>query len=501
MRRRWWLVSVLFFTFLLIFGIFLFQGRERYHSYVVSQKRWNQIQKSRNERKNIVLKEIKFNDFPLLIDEENHKMYYSQMSSFQKNNPVIDFLDKDYKIVFQDKLTDSVISSNESIPVMIYNDRYYQVYDLVVTTLPVINIDYNSSSDDKNVPMKITVFDNHPNAFHKVGTSLGDIDIIQNGGEKSDFQISFHQKSLGRNIRQNPVSILGMQKHNNYFLNSLSSDDEKIRNLFSTNLWNHMNEDSIDNLQYVEVFINHQYYGLYSFGPSIESDGYSYQHGDYVFFKESSSSDENISNDYRIVNRVFDRDCSQCDEDDAWAVLDEYYQDILSSDKEKLRYRIQNSNSLELYLFYLFTQASNHVDSNSFWNTSLSFLHRNHSYELQFTPWNLNDTFGYYHSSSNNQYMMKDNPIYSLIMSGDQETIQEVKKQYQLLRKSSWSNQSIKKIITQYEKQLFSSGAYQRDFLKWSDSDIPDYTKEKFNSFLEYVLDRLDTMDQTINQL
>ena len=72
--------------------------------------------------------------------------------------------------------------------------------------------------------------------------------------------------SLGNNERENNLSVLGMQKHSEYLLNSLSNDNEKVREVFSTNLWNDFSKFKNDNSEFVELFINNHHVGLYSLG-------------------------------------------------------------------------------------------------------------------------------------------------------------------------------------------------------------------------------------------
>ena len=88
---------------------------------------------------------------------------------------------------------------------------------------------------------------------------------------KKGYRISLIQESLGGNTRPNHVSLLGMRQDDDWLLYAAYNDQEKIRNVFSSNLWKYTcatdNAQGMDigmEYRYLELFVNGEYWGLYA---------------------------------------------------------------------------------------------------------------------------------------------------------------------------------------------------------------------------------------------
>lgn len=509
-RKKWLLWFILIFTFLLILLFIFFENRFKYQRLVLKSSKWDTIIQSKKEDSSLTIKSIKFNDYRLLIDESNDIIYYSVIDSSQKYNPKVDYdVENGVKISFSDKITQEKIENNYSFKVLVYDDSTYHIYELKVTTLPIIHLSYDLKKDEetKDISMDFYLFDNRKNAYQKVVNSIGVLDIVENGNEKADYHFSLSQESLGKNMRDNPISLLGMDQHSEFVLNSLYDDDEKIRNVFSTNLWNSL-EGNEEFYQYVELFVNNEYVGLYSFGYDIESRSLQLDNDEFLFYKRDLSSSEMeygdvnklegyVLYDYRL-KKVSGREENRRESQrlDEWKELNNYYETLLSSDVSKIKELSDLDNSIHLYLFYLLTQATDHVNQESFAHTYLLFENKKGHYQVRYIPWNMHDAF-LEDSASDNRFIMVYNPVSRLIELEDSETIQKVKKVYQELRKAEWSEDKILDSIQEYKKDIFSSGAYFRDKARWEyDSNITS-----LEDFSNYVLERLDSLDTFIEQL
>ena len=205
MNKKWLYIGIISFTLVLILIILLIKPRSRYDKYIISSNKWNDIISNKNSG-NIKLDSIKFNDYNLLIDEDNSNIYYSIVDSNSKYNPLVSYKNNKYKIAFNNKLTEE-----GSIQVLVYNDKNYQIYNLIVTNMPILNVTYNEDKINKRkIPVDVYLFDNDVGTSNKVLKSKGDLSII------------------------NDISIFGMDKHNEYVL-KVSKTSDKYINLFINN--------------------------------------------------------------------------------------------------------------------------------------------------------------------------------------------------------------------------------------------------------------------------
>ena len=226
MNKKWLYIGIISFTLVLILIILLIKPRSRYDKYIISSNKWNDIISNKNSG-NIKLDSIKFNDYNLLIDEDNSNIYYSIVDSNSKYNPLVSYKNNKYKIAFNNKLTEE-----GSIQVLVYNDKSYHIYNLIITDMPILNITYKEDKINKRkIPVDIYLFDNDVETSNKVLKSKGDLSIIK---ENSEYILALITESLGRNRRENDISIFGMDKHNEYVL-KVSETSDKYINLFINN--------------------------------------------------------------------------------------------------------------------------------------------------------------------------------------------------------------------------------------------------------------------------
>ena len=509
MNKKWVLGIILVLTFLMVVLIFIFKDASRYHKLILSEDKWVSILQKREESTSIQIEAIAFNDFSLLIDEDHSKIYYSIPDQVNQFNPNVSYISskKKDRVVFLEKMSDEKIKENSSVSVMVYDDENYHIYDLIVTSLPILNIDYSEESKSRNIPMTLSVYDNRSDAFSRNMESKGTIDVSTSIDQKNDYRFSLSLESLGGNKRENMISLLGMEKHSEYLLNSMVEDDLDVRDIFSSNLWNDLDKNSRDNYQYVELFVNHEYVGLYTLGYRIERETVRLGRDDFLFYKKSLSHSEDLFLEdeklegYVLYDRFMDKiggrervNSTLKENVDAWHELNSYYQVLASGDSREIRNRVNLSNSIDLYLFYLFVQPEEHLNEETFSSTYLFFRKKGGTYQVEYMPSMLSDTFSV--SYSDNRFVMPYNPVSVLIDLKDEKIVKEVQEEYQSLREDKWSLKNLTNRLEELESSLTQSGAVIRDREKWNLVEGDD-----MSSFSDYVMKRLEAMDQFIENL
>lgn len=246
MNKKWLLVPILVLTIIAIIIILVLNSNTKYNKLIISEEKWNDIISNRNMSTSISLENIKFNDYNLLIDEDNSIIYYSIVKLSNKFNPSIDYAINNgkIKIAINKKMSDEVLENTDSLKIMLYNDTSYRIYSLVATNYPILNVVYKEEQNEKRkIDVNIELFDNHVDSPQRVLKSDGKLRIVE---ENKEYSFSLIKESLGHNKRENHISVFGMEKRDEYTIR----------------LANTMNE----NEKYVHFFINNKHIGVYSFG-------------------------------------------------------------------------------------------------------------------------------------------------------------------------------------------------------------------------------------------
>lgn len=251
MSRRKILIPIIVFTTIIIILIIVLNPSNKYSQLSINESKWNSIKQARIENKNLILEDIIFNDYKLIIDEKNDTLYYSLVNdSKNKYNPNVSYSanDKNVKLaVLLDEIIDEKVKNNYQFKIMIYNEKEYHIYNLKCTNLPILNISYNRNEDinQKNIPMEIYLFDNLSNIPNKTTISSGKVKM-----NEENYIFSLYMLTPGKNKRDNKLSILNMKPNSEYILTPINNDQENEAN----------------GKHRVQLFLNNEYKGIYSIG-------------------------------------------------------------------------------------------------------------------------------------------------------------------------------------------------------------------------------------------
>ena len=244
MNKKLLLGIILVLTCFAVSIIILINASVRYNKLVINTDKWNSIIDNKNYSTNISLDKIEFNDYDLIIDNENGFIYYSMVDSSNKYNPSIKYeTNQKVNIVINMNITDKVVEKNNYIKIMLYNDLEYRLYYLVATNYPTLNVTYTGEDNNKRkLNVKLDIFDNYIDSSIRVMKSDGELKTIE---ENKEYSLYLKKESLGHNERKNNMSIFGMEKRNEYLIK--------------------VTDSLVKNKKYVQFFINNEYKGLYSF--------------------------------------------------------------------------------------------------------------------------------------------------------------------------------------------------------------------------------------------
>lgn len=481
-----------------------------------------------------LLNALSFDGQQLFFDDGSDTFYYSlEKGSRSAYNPYVKV--KAAREGVSVAVLDAVITARDIreakvFRVVAYNDVYYDEYRLVCTTLPLMNIACDAEIGDEDTAVHMTLFDNSRGAAQKYTESDGKMHI--RGGStraypKKGYKLSLTTKSLGDNKRANKVSLLGMRQDDDWILYAAYNDPEKIRNVFSSGVWkNTCSKDNaldVDNgmeYQYVELFMNNAYWGLYALGYPIDDLqlGIDTTKNERLYKKRTWDGEEQILSQ---PDTAVDGYKTAESADDEWALLKDYYATLHSEweNAQSMYAGIDIDNALDMYLFINLIQGIDHVgviNSLSAKNMFLSFHNKGGKQTALYTPWDMDVTWGLQWTGDAKTNMCKaygipssQNTIWglgnlpALLLNGDDEAWRLVFEKYWKLRADLWSEDYFNEMLDGFEQDIYFSGAFLREMERWPDGSYQNAEKglEDFRAFVARRLRETDDYYRRLEEL
>ena len=235
MQKKTVFIIILILTIFLLGSAILLTRTTRYENLVISEDKWERIIEEQTKDTSLQLKSMSLNDYPLIIDDNNHKVYYAHVETSKKDNPTVQYTGNDnrLKMFFKDSY-----QKENPINVIITNGEKYRIYTLYSINNPMINIHYQDISTG-TTKGDITVIDNQVAATQKVIKTSASITITK----ENNYIISMRQKSVGRNDRENNISILGITMDHEFQLTkNATKENPTILSVF-------INDEYLDDYQ------------------------------------------------------------------------------------------------------------------------------------------------------------------------------------------------------------------------------------------------------------
>ncbi|MDD5016772.1 MAG: CotH kinase family protein [Eubacteriales bacterium] len=518
--------------------VFSTTNNSRLTQMMCDETTYQEIMKSRQPAQTELLTALSFNEYSLAYDSSSKTYYYSVIESdTNQYNPIVQFscTAKNAKIaVLSTILSAESVRSNQRCTLLLYTDDTYTEYNIVLTTLPIMQIDVDSVSDDPDMPVgteyvlgQISLFDNGADAAPMQRTIISQAKVHIRGASsqlypQKCYRISLTVESLGDNLRNNHVSLLGMRQDDDWILYAPYDDPEKIRSTFSTNLWwgfgagnNSFGITNGTQGKFVEVLINGRYWGVYCLMHPIDAKqlclnestdpeeaeyfyrSISYEATTSQMFHDAANSTVAGRFELRYPETNFDTYLK-------WAPLDAYEQ-LLSADDseflEQITSAVDMDNSIDLWLFINLTLA---VD-NSGKNLNYIAKIRNGEYVMLFSPWDLDQTWGSIWTQgaefltevrvdAASDIGVATSAVTRGLELGMEGLAKSIQGRYAELRQTVLSDASIYNMLSQYEADIYGSGAILRNIERWPFSAY----EPSMDSLETYVLARLAYMDSYI---
>ncbi len=506
----------------------------------LSAEEYEALKQGRVEDNSLMPERIRFDSCDLFYDADNARWFWSLN---EDGDTDISVEVSGAKAAFPEfELTAASIRSAEEIPFLLYTDSAYRECSLTVTTLPLLRIEereeprvefgYQTPTPPPyaiqhlvgetdapgefrkrtDQPMTLTLWDNRSDASQRFIQLKGAIRIRGYGSailDKVGYRITLDTE----------VNLLGLRTDNDWILFTPYNDQDKVRNVFLSNLWadtcgtnNTFGVVNGNEYRWVELFLNDRYWGIYAIGYPLDAMQLNLRNPETEFIAKVSNwtNPEIVEENDSYPAFGYELRGTFTEEQAAahFQQIREVNKHWADSDTDAILAETDLSSAIDTLLFTRFIQGTDHVkpDTGAIYNYFITFKKTNDgSRLLMFTPWDLGTTLGdqpnnslkwYINfwgiSSDDNSYVMKYNPAAVLERAGDEEITEMIRERWQELRAASWSDEAIDAAIETHRAALWDSGAMIREQSRWPDAP---YEGDELAHFTAYVHERLESMD------
>lgn len=498
---------------------------------VISDKKYDSlIAKTTEAEFNL---ELTYDDSVLPCDRENKTFYLpismgestfaGRLDAYTEGNRCTLFLGQDLA-----KLAiDGVRASNQSISLIACNGNQREQYFIKITGMPIASF---SSTDDLNAEglpvFSLSVLDPESDGEYEVvcsatATLHGNTSLAY---EKKSLRLKLLQKTE-EGYEKAKYSLLGLRRDDDFILNSLYADENRVRDKLAIDLWNELGARSNPfgksygtDAKYCEVFINEAYQGLYlmmvpidakqlgmekvsaqiSRGDDVIERLYkkkytaAYQESDFVGELPDANMPDYRGGFYLKGDTILQNEAE-------WEPLRKLAACIEADDQtfsENICQIVDQQNAVENWLFY---QAIGGFDNA---NKNVYYAYRKLAEEGKgfFVPWDLNISFGCVYAD--NDYFCEIDPrtvselvewapgnrMVELNCEGSRELAAST---WHFWREKELSDASFAKRVDELEKYLKNSGAFAREKERYPEGNC----KEDFSLIQSYTLERMAFID------
>lgn len=394
-------------------------------------------------------------------------------------------------------------------------------------SLPLINItvDYSALNTESFVNGDIEIADYQQRTEEqevvKYSCKLRIRGVTASNLKKKSFAV----KIVDQKGEELDVSLFGIRPDENWILDAMAVDRIRMRNRICFDLWNEMSRTPYDTKygnrngtlgEFVEVYINGSYFGLYCLTDKINRKLLNLKkydkkanivHG--ILYKGESS--RRAGHDLLTYE---DADFNQKSWN-AWNL--EYPEDYPSkatwqpmmdlidlcssktSDGDFVK-SYQNYFYVDNIVDYLVMTTALNVDDNVYKNTILSTTDIQEGHRFLYSPWDMDHSLGgRYNGGYENELAEPhryDNraPFDRLYGKGLDGFPEKVSKRWNELKDGVFSVEHVNSLLDKYKDLFVSSGAWSREYNKWNNIGYPDnlnqaVLQENLSVELDYVKD------------
>lgn len=468
----------------------------------------NNVYMTRNEN-NLFVTGIKSGNSLAVYNTQNSTYYFSNGLFNSKHIKIVSPYDCRYILKRID---------NDFFEILIFSDKYYQKKYIKILDIPIVSIktDYSIPVNEKLMNINDIFNGFSSNYYTNILLEVLDSKALKNSLSSTLYQTgryrvrgatsSLFPKKPYKLELDSKTQILGMPSDDDWILDALYTDKSKIRNKFASDLWNSINNNQEINNdingEFVELFINDEYNGLYVLKEKVNKNTVALG-DDGLLAKSITHLNADIINNFSVGNvSLYERDgekmlenfeLKRFNNNSIHSFINNIRRYYVSYDYGSINDSFYFDNYLNYQLLLLFVNGVDNVTKNQYFSMS------NIDSKILITPWDLDLTFGLDYceecelKSIDDFYNCYDDGLltYNVLGDIDSETFNMLKQRYWQLRENILAIDNLNEYIDKYKKLLVESGAGQRDSDCWYEYDI-EFEIEQIREWIKLRIDFLD---------
>lgn len=454
---------------------------------------------------------MNINNIDTIYDKKDNIYYLSVLEDHENKLYVLNFkFNENFKVKLVNENFNLIrVKYEEPINIIIYNDKYYMETKIQLTNLPLINIITEE---------KITT--SYSNSTFKYISSKQELDsnikINIRGSsslalDKKSYKIKMYNNSY---TNEKNINLSNFYNGNSFVLDAVYRDPSKIRNVISTEIWNDVSNDFSNTdiySEFVELFINNEYMGLYVLTEPINRRK--------LNLNKSNNTDSSILvkvQEWRYIDssiNVFNIDDNSYygfelkypNDEELFSIswetilskIVKYYDNEMESDYET----ISSTFNLESYIDMIIFNAFTNNNDNKMRKNNYLYMESFNSNEVYIQPWDMEFTFGTKYEYRAVRNLFKNMNNYNEIETGFyHENAPEINKllikRYWELRENIFTKEYFDGLLNKYKSQL-TKGAALRESNKWYKYDI----EKEIEEIRTWIYNRIDFFDKYVESL
>ncbi len=399
---------------------------------------------------------------------------------------------------------EDVVREGKLYRLLAVKDKSCREYGLVFTGLPVLSIETGEEIRYEEVygSMRLLLADRKEDwVFESLMSGH-----IRGGSSrlnpKKAYKISLYKQNQtgSGQLRKNKESLLGMREDDEWLLYAIYSEDTKLRDKLSLDIWNDSGALRISpdghygyHMEYIEVLQNGEYCGLYGLMEPVDYKQLGLE-------KEGTAQPEEYLYKQKDTD-VFELKGDHSTEDEAHYTVLNAYLACLEADNEvfaeNMPKLIDVDSALEVWLYLQAVLGMDNIERNIFYPARFE----GGQYRLYFMPWDMDYSFGNVHDFDALNRSRYSEEIWDMRIAwrlGDRlieldvdNAREKVRKRWQELRETVYSDAYLKEHVDRSVHRIIDSGVFWRDEIRWYDSRH----SEDFDGLKEKILERMAFLD------
>lgn len=460
---------------------------------------------------------LSFNKKQCFADKFNGIMKFSlQKKELSNFSPLVEF-QSESKVWFNSKqLVNNKVNTlgnmeyGKAYPLKITSNNITKEFDIYFTSFAIARIMHIEEINDEPKSLARIYINS---TFHQsIFDSYVGIEI------RGNFSQRYEKKSFGFSLcTKRDLSelytgeILNMNKAEDWILDAVYDDPSKMRNRVCTEIWQDLfspnNAQANIQFEYVELFKNHEYQGIYTLSQALNPELLNISHSNTVLYKADANHNglKNALDTLHTpqpINNLFWDGWSQVHPANvaSWDLFSELRKTLINGTNNEFRTEISNLIDFSSFIDYFIFMNLCAAHDNTGDNKNLYFMGKNSNSQLTVIPWDLNFTFGTgWNQNPFNTNIILTNNLYNRLENINPANYKsQLKHRWLELRNSSITADNLFKIFKNKFDLLEQNNIQNFDNDRWSLNQ--DYKREE--DFIQaWINERIIILDNYFSML